>query len=273
MIASPNYSQRYGGRPVRIVAIHTAEGARTTASLGAWFANQSVQASSHVGIDDQGIEMYVPYSMAAWAMLSANSIADQAELCGFAAWSRETWLGQHRRMLELAAGWIRERCLARGIPIRKLTPAQVGAGEAGVCGHVDWSIGMRDGDHTDPGPGFPWDVVIALAGGGAATSPTLAAPPPSAHPEDDAMYIKCQLNPGSTTPQIGVAILSGSLFVGLGSQGEKDSAEAAIRAGALQQWVEVDTWRALDRQSHQLHDAPRTVSVTNFPPAAVAPSS
>lgn len=189
MIASPNYSQR-GSRPVRLVAIHTAEGARTVESLGNFFASQSVQASSHVGIDDTKIAQYVPYSMSAWTMLSANPISDQAELCGFAAWSRETWLGEHHRMLELAAGWIRERCLARGIPIRKLTPAQVGAGEAGVCGHADWSVGMRDGDHTDPGPSFPWDVVIELAGGVAPPSPTTAAPPapvPTSSTEDDLM--------------------------------------------------------------------------------------
>jgi hypothetical protein len=74
-------------------------------------------------------------------------------------------------MLELTAQWIRERCQARGIPIRKLTPAEVAAGKAGVCGHVDWTVGMKDGSHTDPGTSFPWDHVMALANGGEAPHP------------------------------------------------------------------------------------------------------
>lgn len=262
MISSPNRSRR-DGRPVRLVVLHTAEGARTVESLGAFFANAGVQASSHVGIDDRGVEQYVPYSEAAWTMLSANSVADQAELCGFAAWSRATWLGQHGRMLELAAAWVRERCIARGIPIRKLTPTEVRAGAAGVCGHVDWTLATGEGNHTDPGPGFPWDVVMAIATRGIPPRP---APSP-AHPEDTSMYIKCQLNPGETPPVIGYAILSGSLFIGLGTDGEKASADAMIRErGALEQWVQLETWQAMDRQSHQLHDNPRpVVNVGNGP--------
>jgi hypothetical protein len=159
---------------VRLVVIHTAEGARTTGELANYFSGP-VEASSHAGIDDTKIEQYLPYDRAAWTMLAANPIADQVELCGFAAWTRDQWLTQHAAMLTLAAQWIRERCLARGIPIRKLAPAQLAAGEAGVCGHVDWTVGMRDGTHTDPGNDFPWDVVIAAAAG---TPPTPVAPTP-----------------------------------------------------------------------------------------------
>lgn len=172
MISSPNRSAR-GTAPVSLVIVHTAEGARTVTSLGNYFASAAVQVSSHVGIDDTGIEQYVPYSEAAWTTRAANPISDNAELCGFAAWTRDQWLNEHHPMLVLTAQWVRERCLARGIPIRKLTPAQVAAGQAGVIGHVDWTVGMDDGSHTDPGQGFPWDVVIGLAAGNSATpSPT-----------------------------------------------------------------------------------------------------
>lgn len=183
MISSPNRSAR-GKAPVRLIIIHTAEGARTVTSLGNYFASAAIQASSHVGIDDTGVEQYVPYTEAAWTSRAANPISDNAELCGFAAWTRGQWLNEHHPMLERTAAWIRERCLARGIPIRKLTPAQVGSGMAGVCGHVDWTVGMKDGSHTDPGPGFPWDVVMDLAGAGTpAPSPSPRTPPP----EDDLM--------------------------------------------------------------------------------------
>jgi hypothetical protein len=177
VISSPNRSAR-GSLPVRLIVVHTAEGARTVTELGNYFANASVQASSHVGIDDTGLEQYVPYSEAAWTILSANPISDNAELCGFAAWTRDVWLTQHMPMLRNAAAWIRGRCQARGIPIVKLTPAQVAAGQAGVCGHWDWTVGMKDGTHTDPGSNFPWDVVMSLAA---------QTPSPAADLEDDLM--------------------------------------------------------------------------------------
>jgi N-acetylmuramoyl-L-alanine amidase len=179
VISSPNRSAR-GSKPVRLIVVHTAEGATNVTALGNYFARASVQASSHVGIDDQGVEQYVPYSEASWTLRSGNPISDNAELCGFAAWTRKQWLGPHRPMIERAAAWIRERCLARSIPIVKLTPAQVAAGMSGVIGHTDWTVGMKDGTHTDPGPGFPWDVVIGLA-----TGP--ASAPASTVLEDDLM--------------------------------------------------------------------------------------
>lgn len=143
--------------------IHTAEGSRTVESLGGYFASASSQVSSHVGIDDNRIEQYVDYAEASWTALSANPISDQAELCGFAAWTRDNWLNDHHRMLELTAQWITERCAARGIPLTKLTPAQLAAGQSGVIGHVDWTNGMHQGTHQDPGVGFPWDTVMGMA--------------------------------------------------------------------------------------------------------------
>jgi N-acetyl-anhydromuramyl-L-alanine amidase AmpD len=162
---SPNSSPR-GSAPVRLVILHTAEGARTVAELGNYFASAAVQVSSHVGIDDDGIEQYVDYAREAWTTRNANPISDNAELCGFAAWTRDQWINDHMPMLKNAASWVAARCTARNIPVVKLTPAQVAAGQPGVCGHVDWTVGMKDGTHTDPGPGFPWDVVISLAQGG-----------------------------------------------------------------------------------------------------------
>jgi hypothetical protein len=169
---SPNSSPR-GAAPVRLIILHTAEGARTVAELGNYFAAASVQVSSHVGIDDHGLEQYVDYDREAWTTRSANPISDNAELCGFAAWTREQWLNEHMPMLKNAASWVAARCTARNIPVVKLTPAEVAAGKPGVCGHVDWTIGMKDGTHTDPGVNFPWDVVISLAqsGGGVAVDP------------------------------------------------------------------------------------------------------
>lgn len=161
-------SSARGTRPVRLVVLHTTEGAMTAASLGAYFYRDDVQASSHVGIGSDGVKQYVSYSRAAWTVRSGNPISDNAELCGYAHWTREQWLSEHRSTLDRAAAWVRQRCTARGIPIRKLTAADVAAGRAGVIGHVDWTNGMHDGTHTDPGGNFPWDYVIKVAADGAA---------------------------------------------------------------------------------------------------------
>jgi hypothetical protein len=224
MIASPNYSSR-GGRAVRLVVIHTAEGALTAQALGNYFAQASSQVSSHVGIDDTSTIQYVDYAYECWAMLSANPISDQAELCAFAAWTRDQWF-QHRGMLDQAASWIRSRCQARGIPIRKLTPAEVGAGQAGVCGHWDWTLGTGEGTHTDPGSNFPWDYVIQKA-----VNPSQPAAGRSR--EDDTMLIR-NTDTGET------AILSGGVLTGVNSANADKTNTAA--GGALMLGVGKAEW-------------------------------
>lgn len=166
-------SSSRNGAAVRLIAIHTAEGSRTKESLGTYF-NSGVQASSHVGIDAGGVQQYVDYGQAAWTLRSGNPVSDNAELCAFSRWTRDQWLGSAtvdgcvnpRRILENAAAWTRQRCQARGIPMVKLSPADVKAGKRGVIGHVDWTLGMGDGTHTDPGSNFPWDVFMQMVNNG-----------------------------------------------------------------------------------------------------------
>jgi hypothetical protein len=159
-------SSRNGAR-VLWVCVHTAEGATRATNLRAYFERPDINASSHAIADDAILlDHLVPYDRAAWTLRNGNEESDNLELCGFAAWSREEWLTRHMGMVRHAAAWIRSRCLARGIPIVKLSPADVRAGKSGVIGHVDYTNGTGDGTHWDPGPGFPWDVVMQLASGG-----------------------------------------------------------------------------------------------------------
>jgi hypothetical protein len=170
-IGSPNYSSRSAG--VRLVVVHTAEGARTYQSLGSFFQGR-VSASSHVGIDDTAgtIGEYVRRSNSAWTQAAFNSQAVAVELCAFAKWDRAEW-NRHPNMLRNCASWIAEECAAFGIPIVKLSSAQAQGSGRGVCGHVE--LGARGGGHWDPGPGFPWADVIAMAKGGSGGT---TAPPP-----------------------------------------------------------------------------------------------
>jgi N-acetylmuramoyl-L-alanine amidase-like protein len=179
-----NSSSR-SGRQVIWVVIHTAEGIRKASDLKAYF-ERSKDSSSHAVADDSTLlDNLVPYDRAAWTLRNGNPRSDNLELCGFASWSRAEWL-THQGMLNAAARWIKSRCQARGIPIRKIGGAAVSRGESGVIGHTDYTQGTDDGSHWDPGPGFPWDVVMARASGGA------PAPEPARgviHREDQSMQV------------------------------------------------------------------------------------
>jgi len=64
-------------------------------------------------------------------------------------------------MLARGAREVREWADAYDIPLVHLSPAQIRSGQRGVIGHGDWSDSdLDDSDHTDPGEGFPWDVLL-----------------------------------------------------------------------------------------------------------------
>jgi N-acetylmuramoyl-L-alanine amidase len=184
-ISSPNYSSR-GGQSVRLIVLHSSEGATTYQSLGNFFANPSSQVSSHVGIDDtpNTIGEYVKRQNKAWTASGANPVSVQAELCcpsgASANWTDRDW-HSHPTMLNNTAAWIAEEAAAYGIPIVRLSPASAQSGGRGVCQHRD--LGSWGGGHYDLGVNFPIDDVIATAGGvSPGPSPT---PPPTPTPTED----------------------------------------------------------------------------------------
>jgi len=169
-IPSPNYSSR-GGSSVRIIVLHTAEGARTIESLGSFFQGP-VGVSSHVGADDKAntVGEYVHRPNKAWTCAEFNPAAVQIELCAFAAWSTDEW-NRHPNMLDNCAKWIREEADYYGIPIRALTSSEAQGSGKGVCQHRD--LGSRGGGHHDCGNGFPISKVLEMANSGSsATTPT-----------------------------------------------------------------------------------------------------
>jgi hypothetical protein len=189
-IPSPSYS-RPRGVSVRLIVLHTTEGAQTYQSLGAFFANGANQVSSHVGIDDSPgvVGEYVRRADAAWTASGANRPGVHAEFCTPAGaadgWSRAVWLNSHHQMLVNAAAWIAEEAAFFGIPLVSLTPGQAQGGASGVCQHAD--LGAWGGGHHDCGPGFPMDFVMSLARGGGAS---VAPQPPVIHDEEPAMQLQ-----------------------------------------------------------------------------------
>lgn len=182
-LGSHRYSSRKGN-DVDLAVIHTAEGARTNASLANFFNNGGVKASSHAGVDDNGLARLVPETYSAWTAGPANPRSTQIEICGFARWSAAEWRS-HASMLEYLARWCAAVSVYHDIPLVRLHPSQVRRGR-GFCMHYDITVGWPTGSHTDAGRAFDdhiFDGVLARAraivaagtheGSGTITDPTI----------------------------------------------------------------------------------------------------
>lgn len=162
---SPN--RHSGGRDVDWVVIHTQEGSGNAAGIVNYLCNPNAQVSYNAVCDDRETVLVVPWDQNPWAAMNANTRGDHLLSAGsFASWSRGKWLESDSRdgknenaQMDRLAALVAWRCQVRGIPIE-----YVGGrfpDRPGVVGHVDF--GQWGGGHTDPGPNFPWDVLISRA--------------------------------------------------------------------------------------------------------------
>jgi hypothetical protein len=160
---------------ISLVIIHTNEGDHkpnmpddhTAENLAAYLdrANAAEDWKSyHLICDDDSTVRYVPDDQAAWSARSANKRSLNICFTGWAHWTSDEWAA-HLPMLRRGASEVAKWCGIYTIPTDKLTPAQVTLDQYGICGHWDWTVGKRDGTHTDPGLAFPWSLFIDLVRG------------------------------------------------------------------------------------------------------------
>ena len=156
-----------------LLIVHDIEG--TAASAVNVFLDPTRKASVQF-VADPALERYVQmvscYDTAWGAGNGAvNARAIQIELPGYAGRPYDP------EVVRYAGVWIGALCRDYGIPIRRLSLAEVSQGMSGVCGHQDVpdennaSLGGGSDHHGDPGDTFPWDQAIALAQSGT-TGPT-----------------------------------------------------------------------------------------------------
>lgn len=163
-----------GGKPVIWLAVHSTEGDGTAQDLrdASWWEGSSHAINDATGTLLTPAQGCVPYDQAAWTIRGGNHYSDNIEQVGWAKWTTADWLARPL-LLEGTARWLADRSKARGIPLVRLTAADIKAGKPGVIGHGDWTVAMFDGSHSDPGPNYPWDIVLArateLRSGGTAT--------------------------------------------------------------------------------------------------------
>lgn len=146
-------------------AFHTEEGNSSAWALAGYCQSGNSEVSYHDVIDDQEWVAVVPWNLSAWCLLNGNGNAVNAVFAGSrAAWSRATWLS-HDGMMRLGAQWLVETTARFAIP-REWGGAQaVRDRRKAVIDHWSYTIGARDGSHTDCGDGFPDDVIVSLARG------------------------------------------------------------------------------------------------------------
>jgi hypothetical protein len=145
---------------VRHIVVHSTEGG-TAASVAAFFAT-SAQASTQLVVDGRECYRCVPDLVIPWGAPGVNSSGIHIEHCGFARWSRAEWLG-HMPTLERSAAKAALAAWRYRIPRRWLSVAELRAGRAGFCCHVDATKAFSNNSgHWDPGDGFPRDVYLAL---------------------------------------------------------------------------------------------------------------
>ena len=153
---------------------HTTENSDTTdpVNVARWQLNRANESSYNVlfGADATGArtvrsndDNYSPWS----AGMPANRLAFHGSAVGYAARTRDEWLANPKQ-LENMARWAADLNVRYGLPLVWLTVDQVRARRRkGFTSHaVYWqAIGKGQGMpvRTDPGDGFPHDVVMLRA--------------------------------------------------------------------------------------------------------------
>jgi N-acetyl-anhydromuramyl-L-alanine amidase AmpD len=152
--------------PIRVIVVHdmeAPEGPLTAENVAHYFGTTTTKASAHICVDNNSAVRCVQDGDTAWAAPGANSDGLQLEIAGYMRQTRSQWLDAYstaalKQAAKVAADWAK----AYGIPIRHLTVTQLRAGKKGFVGHVDVSAAYNRSDHTDPGPGFPWEYFLEL---------------------------------------------------------------------------------------------------------------
>lgn len=120
------------------------------------------KASAHTCWDVNSAVRCVLDKDVAYAAPGANNDGLQYELAGFGRQTRDEWLDDYgKSMIALVCEGVAQDCLRYGIPPAHLTNAQLADPTSkGIIGHFQASQVWHKSDHTDPGPGFPWDIFL-----------------------------------------------------------------------------------------------------------------
>lgn len=168
-----DYSTNHDGRrthPPRLLVVHTFEGQdlpieRMMDYQSGRLPHQRTGSYNVViGLDGrtgrENDNRIIPWA-AGW---TANRDGLHASLSGRASLTRDQWL-ERGDTLDALAEWLAHESREYALPLEPVPIARIRDRTGrGVCSHADISRAFpRETDHTDPGPGFPWDHVLNKA--------------------------------------------------------------------------------------------------------------
>lgn len=155
-------------------------------NVAGYFQSQQSGGLAHYVVDPGEIICCADEGLATWGA-PPNHGEIHVELCDPQAGDPARWNdANHYSTLVLGAHLVADICRRQGVPMQRLTTAQVAAGQRGICGHGNVSDAFHQSDHQDPdvaGP-FPWDAFMRLVTAG---TPAL---PPETHNMDDGTFIR-----------------------------------------------------------------------------------
>lgn len=159
-----NSCQSRGGLTPRYFLLHTQEGDGTAQSLAAYLNNPGNNASYHYTVDNSGVVVdVVDTDLASWSVGDANNYTINLCFAGsHASWSRQQWLNNMARAIDIAAYLAAQDCKKYGIATKWLgSGGSYTKSNAGVSDHEYVTDIIGWGSHTDVGHGFPGDVFAA----------------------------------------------------------------------------------------------------------------
>lgn len=165
-----------GTRPMtQMIVIHATANTASDEAEARYAEGRDDGVSAHFYCDGDSIIQALDTSLVAYGCYPiGNSRSVQFELTGY-NWDRLPPVAGavSDATMRWAAGVVARVARDYGIPVRKLSPADLRAGASGICGHGDVTLAWGEGDHTDPGAAFPWPTFLSYVL--AASDPTVTA--------------------------------------------------------------------------------------------------
>lgn len=154
------------GTKIDQIIIHTAETPETGSAaknVANYFATTDTVASAHYIVDSDSIYQSVKEDDQAWHAAGDNARSIGIEHAGYAKQTADDWSNEYnQKMLALSARLAADIASRYGIPVVRLSVADLIAGKPGFASHKDVSAAFKKSDHADPGPDFPWTQYLQM---------------------------------------------------------------------------------------------------------------
>lgn len=158
------HSSGTGNLPINRVVIHCTAGSDAKGAQGTarYFRDPDAGGSAHYITDSDESIQCAHDNVVCWhAPPNPHSLGIEME-CSLASRGEGHWgRADHIAMMKRTALLTAQKCLQYNVPLVKLSPADLRAGERGICGHWDVTRAFGQSSHTDPEAFFPWTVFMA----------------------------------------------------------------------------------------------------------------